>query len=76
MYTFTTLRLCASVAPPGTWKGQETQPWIALKMSPIEFITPMYNRSVTMKAFKERNYILAPGTELNTLKLNPPRKII
>lgn len=65
MYTFITLHFWASVAQFGTWKGQETKPWITLKMSPIEFITHMYNRSITTKAFKERNYILAPGTELN-----------
>lgn len=37
------------------------------KMSPIEFITHMYNRSATIKAFKEKEKknILAPGTELN-----------
>lgn len=36
-------------------------------MSPVEFITHMYNRSITTKAFKEQNYILAPGTEFNII---------
>lgn len=36
------------------------------KMYPIEFITHMYSRSLTTKAFKrKKKNILAPGTELN-----------
>lgn len=64
MYKFVTLHFCASIAHLGTRKGKK--PIMDYpKMSPIEFIAHMYSRSITTKAFKERNYILAPGTELN-----------
>lgn len=47
-------------------------------MCPIEFITHMYNSSITTKAFKERNYILAQAQiwiYIKTNHWNPPGKI-
>lgn len=58
MYTFVIQHLCASIAHlEGEKARNQTLDYI--NMSPWEFITHMYNSSITTKAFKERKYILA-----------------
>lgn len=64
MYTFINKHFCASIAHLGTWRGKKPNLGLPQRL-PLSLSHTMYSRSVTTKAFKERTYILAPGTELN-----------